>query len=258
MAVYIISDLHLSNSRPDLLNAFENFVLKLNHNDQLIIAGDLFDFYIGLDKKNLAQNCVKEVLGKAKERGIKCFFQRGNRDFLLREKEALALNLRLLPNFHIVQSTQGACLILHGDDLCTNDVNYLKFKRIVSKKWLQFLFRRLPLCLRKKIAKSMRQKSLHTIRDNPDIYGINKDTLKAFVNVFEVQNIIHGHLHIFEKTNGEVPNLKFRLGLGAWDHNFSYVRIDRNGIAMVEKDLEILLQNQDDTEQKKPNVPQPN
>ena len=66
MAVFVIADLHLSNSTPDLLEGFTGFINKLKDGDELYIIGDLFNFFVGLDQSNQAQKLVAKVLSQAK------------------------------------------------------------------------------------------------------------------------------------------------------------------------------------------------
>lgn len=245
MALYIIADLHLSSRSADLNEAFRIFVDRMHHNDSLLIAGDLFEFYVGYDKKSQAQRAVKQVLSEASKRGINCYFQKGNRDFLLRADDARFFNMKLLPDCYVVPSPEGLCLIMHGDDLCTNDVKYLKFKRLVSIPVLQRIFMMLPLGLRKSIAILMRSKSITPENRSKKIHGVVCQTIKAFVSRYQVQNIIHGHIHHFSRHTSEIPDLKMRLVLGDWGSTYSYVRIDRNGIAMVQKPIDDLLKPKD-------------
>lgn len=247
MAIYITADLHLSPLTQDLNAAFKAFVDTLSHNDILILSGDLFDFYVGPDPSDSSQILVREILAAATRRGVKCYFQHGNRDFLLNKKEARALHLGLLPDLYVIQTPSGPCLVLHGDSLCTNDTAYMKFKRMVEKPWLQWLFLHLPLTLRRKVALSIRKKSLEAERADPKVYGVVRKTLAEVVKRYRVQNVVHGHIHLLGKYVNEVPDLNIRLSLGAWGSTFSYVRVDRNGIAIAQKPLDTLLKGQSAT-----------
>lgn len=99
MAWYIISDLHLSGRAPKLNNAFTRFVSTMQKGDRLFILGDLFNFYVCRDPLDEGQNTVAKVLADAKEKGINIFFIIGNRDFLLKEKQAALFSMKLLPEF---------------------------------------------------------------------------------------------------------------------------------------------------------------
>ena len=84
MAIYIIADLHLSENNPILLNAFSNFYEKnLYLNDRVIIAGDMFDLFVGIDKNSTFHQKVRQIILNGRNRGVTTLFQRGNRDFLM-------------------------------------------------------------------------------------------------------------------------------------------------------------------------------
>lgn len=96
MAWYAISDLHLSSKVARLNEGFTRFVASLSKGDRLYILGDLFNFFVGLDLEDEGQKVVHGALADAKERGVKCFFIIGNRDFLVNKKEAASFNMELL------------------------------------------------------------------------------------------------------------------------------------------------------------------
>lgn len=244
MALYIISDLHLSKKHPELLEAFSVFVDNLNKNDRLIIAGDLFDFFVGIDKKDSAQRLVRDTLKKAKERGIKSYFITGNRDFLVGKRHARYFYMELLPDFYLIQTVKGPFLVTHGDMLCTNDKSYMRFKKWCQKPWLQALFKALPLSLRKKIGSNIRSKSMENKKvkgSGHKIYEVMPEAVDKYINIKPgIIGIIHGHTHIFGK-NIERPSNAIRISLGAWGPNYSYIRSDTQGLAVVEKSLDSLF-----------------
>lgn len=245
MARYIIADLHLSHSRPDLLEAFKCFVKSLTSNDTLIILGDLFEFYIGIDKKDLAQQVVKDTIRKAKTQGTNTLFIRGNRDFLINSKDAEYFGMKLLPDLYVIQLGSGPTLLMHGDLLCTNDIQYQKFRKIVHNKVLQKLFLLLPISIRRKIAKQIRitSESNHNFPLDPKIYGVVPATIKAYLHHAKCVNIIHGHIHAFGRYIKEVPGENARISLGSWNNYFSFVRGDLNGTAAIEKPIDLLIRS---------------
>ena len=56
------------------------------------------------------------------------FFARGNRDFLLGERFEQATGARLLPEQHVVTLGGARTLLLHGDELCTADIEYQRYR----------------------------------------------------------------------------------------------------------------------------------
>lgn len=245
MAQYIIADLHLSELRPEMLTAFSNFVSNtLTHNDSLIILGDLFDYWVGRDKDDKAQQAVRDTLGKARaERGIKTYFLRGNRDFLISHFDAAWLNMTLLPDLHIIQTVSGATLLMHGDLLCTNDLKYQKFRKRSRSRLLRTLFLALPLTVRRRIARKARLKSQARMinRLDPKIYGVTTEGIRKYLAATKCSNIVHGHIHFFARYVHEVAGENTRLSLGKWGRTYSFVRTDLNGTALIEKRIDQLI-----------------
>lgn len=243
MAQYIIADLHLSEHRPEILEAFSLFVDSLTPNDNLFILGDLFDYWIGKDNEDKAQIVVRDTLGKAQSKGIKAYFLHGNRDFLIGHFDAADLNMTLLPDLHIIQTGAGATLLMHGDLLCTNDLKYQKFRKRTQNKCLRTLFLSLPLFIRRGIAEKIREKSRARFinRLDPKVYGVTPEGIKKYLAASKCSNIIHGHIHVFGRYVHEVAGENSRLCLGKWGRNYSFVRTDLNGTALIEKRIDQLI-----------------
>mgnify|MGYP001284847684 CR=1 FL=1 len=86
-------------------------------------------------------------------------FIHGNRDFLCGQEFALRSNLTLLPDPFFINFFDQKIALSHGDDFCTNDHQYIEFKKEVrSQKW-QDTFLKKTLDERLKIASNMRDAS---------------------------------------------------------------------------------------------------
>lgn len=240
MAVFVIADLHLSNSTHDLLEGFSSFVNKLQPDDELYIIGDLFNFFVGLDKSNIAQQTVRSELISAKNRGVTAYFIKGNRDFLMTQEEAKKLGLILLDDISIIKRYGQHIMLSHGDLFCTNDLGYQKYYRLVNNKYLQLLFRLLPLALRRKIASRIREQSKesHYHRRDPSIYGVVPASIEKLVQNIKVNTlnnllsqvlVVHGHIHEFSVFKEESSSVKERYVLGAWGSNISYWALSKYG-----------------------------
>lgn len=246
METIFISDLHLSDKREDLLLAFKNFLISIPCNTQLIIVGDLFDYYIGIDKQDIAQNLVKNTLENAfKDRKIKTFFIRGNRDFLMSKQEALYFNMELLDDIYVIKTSYANIAITHGDKLCTKDMSYIKYRKIVDLPIIRCIFSLFPFFLKNKLAKFIRNKSQNTKRtfSQKDIekYNITLDGINNLVEEYNIDTILHGHIHIFKEYKNEVLNLKKRISLGAWDTHYSYIKVGLDNIIFKEESIDKLI-----------------
>ena len=66
MATYIIADVHLSNNRPLLMTSLRSFYGRTLINDKVIILGDLFDYYVGLNTSDKLHQELRSIIQSAK------------------------------------------------------------------------------------------------------------------------------------------------------------------------------------------------
>ena len=139
--IYFISDIHLDSKNPIVENKFLNFIDDHGSNmKELYILGDLFEFWID-DNYDISQN--KNIISKLKnlsEKGTKIFLTHGNRDFLIGKKFENITNVKILPENHIVSLQDMEILITHGDLLCTDDIEYQKFRKFIRNKTIVSIF----------------------------------------------------------------------------------------------------------------------
>jgi UDP-2,3-diacylglucosamine hydrolase len=160
MKLGFISDLHLSENTPSVTQGFFEFLKtaaqELSH---LYILGDLFEAWVGDDNDSeLATNVMQEI-NHATRNGLEIFFIHGNRDFLCGQKFAEQSNLTLLPDPYFLNFFDQKIALSHGDSFCTEDLEYIKFKKEVrSEEWQQEFLQK-PLDDRLNIASSMRDAS---------------------------------------------------------------------------------------------------
>jgi len=85
-----ISDLHLTESRPDISKAFFDFLKKqvTEELDALYILGDFFEVWVGDDYQTDLTLKIAKKLKAITEIGIPVYFIHGNRDFLVSKKYA--------------------------------------------------------------------------------------------------------------------------------------------------------------------------
>lgn len=251
MPSYFISDLHLDASQPQTLVLFESFLSFIDNESgfsqsSLYILGDFFNAWIGDDEDDPFFTRVKTLLKQHNEQGLEIFFMRGNRDFLVGETLCGETGMTLLEDPTPLlpkdlssrqPSTQPATfehpiLLMHGDTLCTDDVEYMAFRsQVRSQAWQQQVLA-LPLAHRRALAADLRAKSQSMTAMTPeDIMDINQQTLESVMEEHAVTTVIHGHTHRpkhhrFE-LNGKVAQ---RIVLGDWHDDAIYAKADHSGI----------------------------
>jgi len=152
-----ISDLHLSAKRPELVAAFHEFVRgPARGAAALYVLGDLFDLWLGDDQlRDPLAAGVANALAELARSGTAVYLQRGNRDFLLGERFAKASGATLLADA-VVHDLHGTpTLIMHGDQLCTDDVGYQRFRAWWQDPVHRRRFLALPFFLRRGIGATL-------------------------------------------------------------------------------------------------------
>lgn len=192
----IIADLHLSPERPDITLCFEQF-LKDNaqKHDALYILGDLFEAWIGDDDINPFTLQIASAI-KSFASHTPVYFIHGNRDFLIGNRFAHLAHFTLLPESHRISAYGRDILFMHGDQLCTDDIDYQKFRRKSRTWWWKFLIQCLPLSSRRKKAQQYRQQSVEQQKyKQAEIMDVNPHSVTETMAANQVDLLIHGHTH---------------------------------------------------------------
>ena len=234
---YFIADLHLSENRPHLLELFRQFMQEqAPEAEKLYILGDLFDFWIGDDEQSDLISEVQQLIRHLTEQGVPCYFQHGNRDFLIGKKFAEACGLSLLPTYQLIDLYGTPTLLCHGDTLCVDDVKYQHYRKKVHQKWRQWLFLHLPLKVRLKIAEKIRAKS-HQDKQlkSTEIMDVNAAFVQKILAQFHVTQMIHGHTH--RQKHHEIPPHFHRIVLGDWGETSSLLEVTPHSIEFINDTL---------------------
>ena len=234
---YFIADLHLSENRPHLLALFRQFMQEqAPEAEKLYILGDLFDFWIGDDEQSDLIREVQQLIRHLTEQGVPCYFQHGNRDFLIGKKFAKACGMTLLPTYQVIDLYGTPTLLCHGDTLCVDDVKYQQYRKKVHQKWRQWLFLHLPLKVRLKIAEKIRAKSRQDKQlKSTEIMDVNAVFVQQIFAQFHVTQMIHGHTH--RQKHHEIPPHFHRIVLGDWGETSSLLEVTPHSIEFINDTL---------------------
>ena len=224
MSAVLISDLHLHESDLALYDKFERFLSsKVNGFDNLFILGDLFETWIGDDNESEFNKNVIEILNKVSTDEIKVFLMHGNRDFLIGENFCSSINAELLSDYHIYEDGASKILLLHGDTLCTDDVRYQEFRKLVRDKNWRDDFLSKSLKERFDIASGLREMSNEeTDNKKNEIMDVNQESVLKISNEFSIKKMIHGHTHrpFIHKDKNLV-----RVVLSDWENVVNYATV---------------------------------
>ena len=194
---WFISDLHLAIERPGTLALFEQFLATYPQpGDRLFILGDLFDVWIGDDDDAELAVHVRTVLRALSDRGVALFIQRGNRDLIMGRRLMRDCGALMLPDCFVTTVAGKPTLLMHGDLLCTDDVDYQKTRRRFRNPVFQWIMLRKSLTERRRIVAEYRRRSSELTALKPtDIMDVNQDTVVRFLKKYRVRQLIHGHTH---------------------------------------------------------------
>jgi len=218
-----ISDLHMEESRPDITGAFLRFLEeKALGAEQLYILGDFFEAWIGDDERTPLQEQAAAALRALSDRGTRVFLMHGNRDFLLGEVFCERAGATLLDDPTLIDLYGTPTLLMHGDSLCTADVEYQKFRDKMRDPQMQKMILARPLKDRQQMARQLREMSMASNQGKAeDIMDVTPEEVVRIMEAHNVPLLIHGHTHRPAEHSLEVNGKPaHRIVLGDWDKNF--------------------------------------
>ena len=229
MTYLFIADLHLSPDHPRLIRGFLALLQHYqNKNTELYILGDWFNAWIGDDYTAPWLDEIIEQLKQFTDAGNQIYFQVGNRDFALGQKFLNKFNGQLLPDIYTLNIGNKRFRLEHGDALCTDDISYQRFKKIIRNPIILGLLKTTPLSFRQKLANGFRKKSRDAQQNKSyEIMDVNQQAVDQALH--EVEVLIHGHTHrpCIHDVDG-----KPRIVLGDWREKTSeamLLEVDGNG-----------------------------
>jgi UDP-2,3-diacylglucosamine hydrolase len=237
MSSLFISDLHLEDSRPQALQWLHGFLSgPAQLAEAVYILGDLFEYWIGDEAAPPAALDIARHTRELDAAGVPCHFIHGNRDFLLGAAFAAEAHLRLLPETCVVDLCGTPTLLLHGDTLCTDDLEYQAFRRQSRDAAWQAAVLSLPVVQRLRMAGEARDASRkHTESAAMEIMDVNETAVREAFRQHQVRRMIHGHTHrpavhrhdLGQGVEGE------RIVLADWYDQGSYLEVTPAGARSI-------------------------
>lgn len=226
-----VADVHLCESRPAASASFFDFLRNTAAQAQsLYILGDLFESWVGDDDlaAPLHQSVISHLTNLS-TRGVQVFFMHGNRDFLLAAHFARLCGMQLLSDPVVVDLYGTPTLLTHGDTLCTADVDYQRYRRVVRHPWMMKVLRALPLSLRQTMAKRARAGSEQAkAHKSTTIMDVDPEAVNAVFKEYDVRRMIHGHTHRPARHSVDIRGITYeRWVLPDWyDDKSGYIVCD--------------------------------
>ncbi len=219
-AVDFISDLHLQASEPGTHGVWCDYLRQLANGpvDALFILGDLFEVWVGDDVLSASQTgatpedttaalehrflraCATILRETAQHKPV--YFMRGNRDFLLGPQALKTCGMQELDDPTVLVFQQARWLLSHGDALCLEDHDYMRFRSQVRQPDWQSAFLARPLAEREALARDMRAQSQarqltvpFAQTDSPLWADLDGAATRQWLNQAGAHTLIHGHTH---------------------------------------------------------------
>lgn len=235
MTTYFISDLHLDASRPEITRALLQFLTgKAQGAHALYILGDLFEAWIGDDDDAPLALEVQRALKAYSSTGHNLYFMQGNRDFLVGNDFCNSTGATLLSDPTVIDLYGKITLLMHGDTLCTDDVEYQKFRlQARNPEWQAPLLAQ-PLEARRQFAAKIRAEtsSLAAMKAQ-DIMDVNREEVARVLLTHRAELLIHGHTHRPNRhpinLNGQTAE---RIVLGDWGQQGWYLEASNQGLEL--------------------------
>lgn len=236
MATLFISDLHLTEERPEIIALFRTFLREqAAHAEALYILGDLFEAWLGDDAVSADMQPVLDELARLTKSGVPVFILVGNRDFLIGEQFARMTGCTLLPDPSVIKLYGTDTLLMHGDTLCTDDVDYQQFRRQVRDPTWQAAVLAKSIEERMAMARAARAESALRTREKSDaIMDVNENAVLEVFRSHGVTRLIHGHTHrpaIHQLWVDETPVT--RIVLGDWYDQSSVLSVSEDGVELT-------------------------
>jgi UDP-2,3-diacylglucosamine hydrolase len=123
---------------------------------------------------------------------------------------------------------------MHGDVLCTDDVNYQRLRRILRHPVTRWAFRHMSLRQRRALARRLRAGSqMHVGQTAPEIMDVNADAVADAFRRAGVRTLIHGHTHRPAVHDLVVDGQAVRrIVLGDWYSQGSVLEFSRDGFSL--------------------------
>jgi UDP-2,3-diacylglucosamine hydrolase len=232
-----ISDLHLAPERRRIVEQFFSFLTGAAREAQaLYVLGDLFEHWLGDDNTEDPLNrTVAAAFAILAASGTQVYFMHGNRDVLVGPEFARRASATLINDPTLIDLYGTPTLLMHGDTLCIDDIEYLKFRAYAHDAQNQTRFLAQPVSARRTEMEALRVRNVNAkLGKSAQIMDVNSDAVEQALRAARYPRLIHGHTHRparhLHTVDGHACE---RWVLADWYENGSYLRCDANGCLAI-------------------------
>lgn len=228
-----ISDLHLASERGRIVEQFLAFLEgPARGADGLYVLGDLFEYWVGDDDLDDPLNAsVARGFARLAAAGTPVCLMHGNRDFLVGPAFARRAGARLIEDPATLDFYGTPTLLMHGDTLCTDDLDYQKFRAYARDPRNQARFLAQPVAARHAEIAALRARNESAKQGkSAEIMDVNAAAVEQALRDAGYPRLIHGHTHRPGRHVHRVDARECeRWVLGDWYECGSYLVCDAAG-----------------------------
>ena len=221
MQIWVFSDLHLTNSESTLYQAFLTALQAPScPNDVVVFSGDIFDLLLG-NSSYFRRRYLEffEAVDRLVSSGVTVHYIEGNHDFHIRSlfSSGVKFHDEAVELIDTSQSIANKIYIAHGDLVDLADHKYLRLRRVLRQKWVQYSCSLIPGIILQKIgdltSRPLEQKALEA-PDHWDSENLTRLRLvfRTFAKTkFEsgYQFIVLGHCHDLDSVEPYYFNMGY-------------------------------------------------
>ncbi|KAA8730970.1 UDP-2,3-diacylglucosamine diphosphatase [Acinetobacter qingfengensis] len=223
MQKLFISDLHLSEDHPRLIQGFLSLLKHYQHQPtELYILGDWFNVWLADGDPSAWLLPIVKQLREFTASGNRIYFLCGNRDFVLGQGFLNRFDGILLQEPYFLDWQQQHIRIEHGDALCTDDIAYQKFKSVIRNPIILNFLKILPFYLKRKLADYFRRKSQQR-QTQTHYQPIDVNFQEVDRQMQQINILIHGHTH--RPAIHHLNEAQQRIVLGDWREDTGCAKI---------------------------------
>jgi UDP-2,3-diacylglucosamine hydrolase len=196
---FLISDLHVPADGGAAFGHLQSAVAcAISARAALLILGDLFDSYVcRAQVRHGIWREVANLLASARTAGVAVELLHGNRDFLLGPEFAAATGAAVFAGGRRGVLGGVDTLLLHGDELCQNDLPYQRAKRWLRHPLTRAVARSLPLRVALGVAERARKKSQMVIQSGDQTRFLPTRRALGEAMASGASRLVFGHIHRF-------------------------------------------------------------
>jgi len=220
-----IGDLHLDVDDLHAVARFELTLAALRPAPRIVFVGDVFEYWIGPAQGagEGGQRVLAALAAAARDAAVDVV--PGNRDFLLEARFERASGAAVRHGGFVGRLPGGErMLVIHGDELCTLDRNYLRLRAVLRSPLLRWAAPRLPESVARAIARKLRRASTRALAAKPKGQAEQQpDAVRDFARSASAGVLLCGHAHRYRDER--LPDGPRWIVLDAWGERRDLIRV---------------------------------